>query len=103
VLIGHTNGVNTVCVTSDCNYIISGSWDNTVRVWSIESGECVFILEGHANWVNSVYITSDCNYIISASLDNTVRVWSLTTGEFIDKSIDELADARILLFHLLSQ
>ena len=33
---GHTRFVSSVCVTSDSRYIISGSYDKSVRVWSLE-------------------------------------------------------------------
>jgi len=78
---GHTETVRSVCISPDCNYVISGSWDKTVRVWDILTGACVWVLKGHTDWVNSVGVT---NYrIISGSSDRTVRVWNMATGECI--------------------
>ena len=30
---GHTDSVYSVVITSNNKYIVSGSWDNTVRIW----------------------------------------------------------------------
>ena len=32
---GHTDSVVTVVATSDNKYIISGSWDKTIRIWNL--------------------------------------------------------------------
>ncbi len=36
---GHTNTINTVAALTERGKIVSGSDDNTVRVWSMETGE----------------------------------------------------------------
>jgi WD40 repeat protein len=33
----------------DCRRVISGSWDKTLRVWDVDTGECVRELQGHGN------------------------------------------------------
>jgi hypothetical protein len=38
---GHTDVVNAVCITPDGQYVISGSDDQTIRVWDIGSGNCL--------------------------------------------------------------
>ena len=35
---GHSNGVNSVAISSDGKYIVSGSGDNTIKIWNLESG-----------------------------------------------------------------
>ena len=35
---GHTEGVNSVNVSSDGNYIVSGSWDKKILIWDFKSG-----------------------------------------------------------------
>ena len=41
MLVGHTGFVEAVAVSSDGAKIVSGSDDNTVRVWSMETGEVI--------------------------------------------------------------
>ena len=39
---------------SDGTLLVSGSFDNTVKLWNVESQTELVTLEGHSNWVNSV-------------------------------------------------
>ncbi|MFM6108296.1 MAG: WD40 repeat domain-containing protein, partial [Sphaerospermopsis kisseleviana] len=80
-LSGHSSSVNAVAVTADNQRVISGSDDNTVKVWNLQTGEEQFTLEGHSSWVNAVAVTADNQRVISGSWDNTVKVWNLQTGE----------------------
>ncbi|TPX67298.1 hypothetical protein CcCBS67573_g07548, partial [Chytriomyces confervae] len=80
-LSGHSGTVNSVAVTRDGKTIVSGSYDNTVKVWDTESGECTSTLEGHSFIVNSVAVTPDGKTIVSGSWDNTVKVWDTESGE----------------------
>ena len=80
VLIGHKSEVNYLAFSPDGNRIVSGSEDNTARVWSAETGRELACLTGHESGVNSVAFSPDGNRIVSGSEDNTVRVWSAETG-----------------------
>ena len=80
-LIGHGKEVLCVSVTSDGRRAVSGSWDKTLRVWDMESGQCLRILEGHTREVRSVSVTPDGRWVVSGSEDNTLRVWDLVTGQ----------------------
>ena len=72
---GNSFSVCSVVVTFD-NYIISGSSDKTVRIWSFFKRKQEVVLQGHTNWVNSVAVTSNNRYIVSGSSDKTIRVWN---------------------------
>ncbi len=80
---GHTNAVNSVAISADGKYIVSGSWDNTVRLWDLATGKEIRRFEGHTSIVNSVAISADGKYIVSGSGDNTVRLWDMATGKEI--------------------
>ena len=61
-------------------YVVSGSDDTTVRVWSYNTGAKVHVLTGHKGSVYSVAVTPDGKHVVSGSADKTVRVWSLASG-----------------------
>jgi WD40 repeat protein len=82
-LIGHTDLVMSVALSSDGLYAVSGSWDNTVRVWELFSGRCIGLLEGHTGGIVSIVISPDGRFAMSASLDNTARIWCLETGQCV--------------------
>ena len=74
---GHTGTVWTLVCTNDFEYIVTGSRDTTVRIWSIRENRQESVLHGHTSHVRSLAITRNNKYIISASDDETVRVWIL--------------------------
>ena len=39
------------CLDCNENYVVSGSMDNTIRVWHIASGRLEYVLEGHRSLV----------------------------------------------------
>ena len=65
--------------------IVSGSFDSTVKIWSVRSGECLKTLEGHSDGISSVAINGDI--IVSGSGDNTVKIWSIKSKYFICKTL----------------
>ena len=81
VLEGHTNYVMSVAFNHDGTKIVSGSSDNTIRVWNVDTGECIVTLEGHEGYlrssVESVGFNRDGTKIVSGSYDGTIRVWEL--------------------------
>ncbi len=86
-LTGHTDYVRAVAVTPDGRQIVSGSSDNTVRVWDLATGTLVRTLTGHTDGVTdgveAVAVTPDGRQIVSGARDNTMRVWDLATGTLV--------------------
>jgi F-box and WD-40 domain protein CDC4 len=79
VLNGHHHSVRAIAAHGDT--LVSGSYDCTVRVWKISTGEVVHRLQGHTQKVYSVVLDHAHNRCISGSMDNLVKVWSLETGQ----------------------
>ncbi|EJU05596.1 WD40 repeat-like protein [Dacryopinax primogenitus] len=61
--------------------LISGSLDNTIKVWDVESGRCTKTLFGHIEGVWAV--DSDRLRLVSASHDRTIKVWVREQGRCI--------------------
>ncbi len=75
--IGHSESVRSVTFSPDGKYLASCSWDNTVKLWSLELQKEVSTLQGHSEYVNSVVFSPDGKYLASGSYDNTVKLWSV--------------------------
>ena len=43
--------VRSVAVSADCSTVVSGSWDKTVRVWDVSTGDCRRELRGQTREV----------------------------------------------------
>ncbi|KIM90604.1 hypothetical protein PILCRDRAFT_1868 [Piloderma croceum F 1598] len=81
---GHVNWVNSVAFSQDGRRIVSGSGDQTIRVWNAETGDLVVDpLQGHTNSVTSVTFSQDGKRTVSGSNDKTIRVWDAETGDLI--------------------
>ena len=76
ILEGHTSYVYSAVYSPDGRSIVSASWDDTVRIWDSDTGECLRVLEGHTSTVRSAAYSPDGRSIVSASDYNTI--WILT-------------------------
>ncbi len=77
---GHTGCVNSVCLSSDGRWALSGSDDQALRLWEVSTGRCVRTFEGHTGGVKSVCLSSDGRRALSGSDDMTLRLWEVSTG-----------------------
>jgi WD40 repeat protein/serine/threonine protein kinase len=77
---GHTGSVTSVCLSADGRFALSGSDDQSVRLWEVASGQCLRTFSGHTDWVASVSLNADGRFALSGSLDNTLRLWEVASG-----------------------
>ena len=81
VLTGHTGCIGSLAFSSDGLFLVSGSDDNTINLWDVQTGGVVKTFHGHTNSVLCVSISPDCTTIASGSRDNTVCLWHIQTGD----------------------
>ncbi|TPX49755.1 hypothetical protein SeLEV6574_g01291 [Synchytrium endobioticum] len=76
-LVGHNEAI--YCLQFDESKIISGSRDDTIKMWDMKTGECIKTLHGHGASVLCLQYDDRC--LVSGSSDSTVIVWELQTGD----------------------
>ncbi|XP_076285183.1 WD repeat, SAM and U-box domain-containing protein 1 isoform X2 [Lasioglossum baleicum] len=78
VLAGH--GGNVTCVQfSPIQGEMLGSvaTDRTARIWSIYSGDCLYVLEEHESLVTSCAFSENMSLFITGALDKTILIWKI--------------------------
>jgi WD40 repeat protein len=78
--LGHRSGVSSVAFSPDATRIASGSWDKTVKVWAVETGQELLSLSGPTEGVNCLAYSPDGKRLVSGNEDKTVRVWDADRG-----------------------
>jgi len=71
----HSREALSVSFSPDGRILASGSWDGTVKLWDVQSGEVIHSLEGHSDWVRSVAFSPDGTKLASGSFDRTIKIW----------------------------
>lgn len=70
--------LTSVAFSPDGKTLVSGSKDNTIRLWDIQSQKETATLTGHSDSVLSVAFSPDGKTLASGSVDNTIRLWDLS-------------------------
>ncbi|KAG6828103.1 hypothetical protein H0H92_009188 [Tricholoma furcatifolium] len=78
---GHDHAVRALAARG--RTLVSGSYDCSVRIWDIVTGQCKHVLTGHTQKVYSVVLDPIRNQACSGSMDGSVRVWNLHTGQLL--------------------
>jgi WD40 repeat protein len=81
LLKGHKDQVDGIAYSPDGKLIVTGSKDDTLRIWDARTGELRRELKGHSGDVTRVAVSPDSTRIVSGSHDNTARIWNVETGE----------------------
>ncbi|WP_017662245.1 TIR domain-containing protein [Baaleninema simplex] len=80
---GHRSVVTSVNFSPNGKILASGSGDNTIKLWNVETGEEIRTLERHKAEVFSTHFSPDGKILASGSSDNTIKLWDVETGEEI--------------------
>ncbi|MCJ1428182.1 hypothetical protein MMC29_006090 [Sticta canariensis] len=75
---GHTAGLQKVLLSPTGIDVITVAQDSTARVWDMEIGDCVLVMEGHTAPVTGVALAG--TVLLTSSQDSTLRVWDMEQG-----------------------
>ncbi|XP_046584834.1 LOW QUALITY PROTEIN: CMT1A duplicated region transcript 1 protein-like [Haliotis rubra] len=79
VITGHAGSVRCTFLCEKKGIVLSGSYDTSVRCWSIETGQCLKIFRGHRDTVVTIIVHGET--LATGSKDSSCKVWNLQTGK----------------------
>ncbi|KAL6718865.1 WD repeat protein Lub1 [Lecanora helva] len=80
LLLGHSHNICALDVSPGGDFILSGSWDGSARIWRVGKWECEAVLEEHGGSVWSV-LAWDRKTIVTGCADKVIRVFD-SRGKF---------------------
>jgi WD40 repeat protein len=92
----HTNSVWSVTFSADGQWLVSSSYDETVKLWSVATGACLQTFIGHRGPILSAKFSHDDRFIISVGVDRSLKIWDIQTG----KCLQTLTDHSGLIYTL---
>ncbi|EFE79217.1 protein kinase [Streptomyces filamentosus] len=77
----HDRHLHSVDVSGDGRIAVTSGSDRTARLWDLDSGACIRVLDGHSHHtVASVRLSADGRYVLTGCQDGTVRLWRAADG-----------------------
>ncbi len=78
----HRSSVLSVAISPDGETLASGSGvnDQTIKIWSLNTGKLLRALPGHSSGIMLVAFFPDVRALTSVSSDKTIKIWNLDTG-----------------------
>lgn len=77
-------------VSPDGEWLVTGGSNETLRIWSMTTGEKLLTLTGHTGYILSCAVSPDGAWIVSASADKTLKKWDAATGKELFTLSDHL-------------
>ena len=82
-MVGHQQLVNQVCFSPDGRWILSASFDKSIKLWDGVKGTFVATFRGHVGPVYQVAWSADSRLAVSGSKDSTLKLWDMKTRKAI--------------------
>ena len=84
IIIGHSDYIASICLSSDGTKLLSGSFDKTLKFWEVSTQnsllDCLLTFNEHTEAIYSVYLSHDDKLAVSGSADKTIKLWNIQTG-----------------------
>jgi len=88
VQMGHSDRADTMVLSEDGRYLVTGSGDKTVKLWDAGSGSEIRTFTWRSdnneyNNIESVGISNDGRYVLAGDGKGTVKIWDSISGKEI--------------------
>ena len=76
----HHDNITAVDFDAPFGLMVSAAMDDSVRVWDLNAGRCIGVLEGHTASVRTLQVED--NFLATGSMDATIRLWDLSRAHY---------------------
>ncbi|ROT40607.1 mitochondrial division protein [Sodiomyces alkalinus F11] len=76
----HRDTITALDFDAPFGMMVTAAMDDTVRVWDLNAGRCMGLLEGHAASVRALQVED--NILATGSRDATIRLWDLSRAHY---------------------
>ena len=85
----HNDVITALDFDAPFGTLVTAALDDTVRVWDLNLGRCIGLLEGHHASVRCLQVED--NIVATGSMDASIRLWDLSRAEYSphEDTIDE--------------
>ncbi|MEM7016662.1 MAG: WD40 repeat domain-containing protein [Pseudomonadota bacterium] len=80
---GHSDSIDAIAFSPDGKLLTTGSFDKTIKIWAVQTGQLLRTLTGHEDWVYAVTFSPDGTYILSGGDDLALLLWEVDTGNIL--------------------
>lgn len=95
-LVGHTGSIYSINISPEKKYLISGSYDETIRLWNFVTKNTLVIYKGHFAPVLSVKFSPFSHYFASGGSDRTAKFWSINNPGPLRIFVGHLSDVEVI-------
>ena len=97
IQLGHSDRVRCVSVTPDAKFAVTGSGDNTIKLWNVSNGQLIRTFNGHHGLVYAVQISNDGKSVYSCSWDDKRTLkWDALTGKILKQYINYASPVSVI-------
>lgn len=76
----HNDVITALDFDAPWGTLVTAALDDTVRVWDLNAGRCIGLLEGHLSSVRCLQVEE--NIVATGSMDASIRLWDLSKAEY---------------------
>ncbi|WP_013325386.1 WD40 repeat domain-containing protein [Gloeothece verrucosa] len=87
----HTDAVASLVISSDQKILVSGSWDQSLKVWEMESGNELATVQAHSQGILAVVFTGNQSsgyHFATGSFDQMIKFWSLKSQKELPLTVE---------------
>lgn len=97
-IVGHKDLVNSVAVSFNNKYILSGSNDKSAKMWDLRTLKEIRTLPVDCWKVTAVAFTLDSRYCATACNNGSIKIWETETGKLLTEIEEQGFNARDISF-----